>query len=67
MSKHPDVEVISLNERTVTLRDGTVLPITDFLDIYGDDCEPADAVVCIAGTDEYGWLDVEIFPPETVH
>jgi len=64
---HPEVEVVSLYERTVTLRDGTVLPITEFLDVFGEDCEPIDAVVCIAGTDEFGWLDIEIFPPETVH
>lgn len=63
----PEVEVVSLDKRTVTLRDGTVLPITDFFDVFGEECEPIDAVACVAGTDDFGWLDVEIFPPETVH
>lgn len=63
----PEIKVVSLDQRTVTLADGTVLPATDFIDKFGDDCEPIDAVVCIAGSDDFGWMQVDILPLATVH
>lgn len=68
MAELPTVDLVDLDSRTVLLGDGTILPITDFLDGEGDDCEPREAVFCIAGTDGYGWLDIEIFPRKvTLH
>ncbi|MDW9880494.1 hypothetical protein GOA90_25235 [Sinorhizobium meliloti] len=56
----PDIERISIEGRFVVLSDGEVLPITDFFDDEGDDCEPADAVECVAGRDGYGWMTIAI-------
>lgn len=58
------IELIDLDTRRVVLTDGTILPITDFFDEDGDDCEPEEAVTCVAGTDEFGWLDIEILPED---
>jgi len=54
---------------TVLLSDGTVLPITNYFDEWGEDCEPEDAVTCVAGTDAFGWLSIDLteFDWPTVH
>lgn len=53
----------------VLLTDGTELPITDFFDLDGDECAPENAVSCVAGSDEYGWLSIDLsdFERKTVH
>lgn len=63
------VENISLDERTVTLSDGTVLPITDMLDEDGDDCDAEDAVSIVAGIQGVGFLsiDLDFIEPVTLH
>jgi hypothetical protein len=58
-----DVELISLRSRFILLRNGVVLPISDFFDRYGDPCDPDDAASCVAGTDEFGWVSVSILEP----
>ena len=63
----PVVSVVDLKTLTVTMGDGTVLPITNLFDSDGEDCEPDDAVAIVAGTDDYGWLDIAISEKETVH
>ena len=62
-----DIEFVDLTSLTVTLASGVVLPITDMFDDEGEDCEPSEAVMVVAGTDEFGWIDVEVGPHETVH
>ena len=54
------IHSIDLDNEWVTLLDGTVLPISDYFDEYGEDCEPEEAVVIVAGTDELGWVSVPI-------
>lgn len=56
-----DVDRISLDGRFVVMSDGAILPISNFYDDDGDECEPVDAVVCVAGTDAAGWYTIEIF------
>lgn len=63
----PVVECIDLSTLTVIMSDGMVLPITDLFDKYGDDCEPDDAVAIVAGSEAYGWLDIEIVEKRTLH
>lgn len=64
-------EWIDTRNNRVLLTDGTELPIAGYMDVYGNDCDPSDAVVIVAGTDEYGWLTIEIdwddMEPVTVH
>lgn len=68
MDDEPDVERICIDSRFVVLTDGEVLPITNFYDDDGDECEPADATSCIAGRDGYGWVTIEIIDTsETIH
>jgi len=40
---------------------GEVLPVTDMIDINGDDCDFEDAVVVVAGPDkEKMWYTIEL-------
>lgn len=56
-----EVELIDIYAGYVLLTDDTLLPITNFMDGSGDDTDdPDEAVACVAGTDEYGWLTIEI-------
>tara|TARA_R100000808_G_C2084931_1_gene107438 strand:+ start:267 stop:461 length:195 start_codon:yes stop_codon:yes gene_type:complete len=54
------IEFINLDARFVLMDDGAQLPITNFFDDDGDDCDAEDAVVFVAGTEAYGWLTVEM-------
>lgn len=62
-----DVEYVDVTHGQVVMSDGTVLPITDWFDCNGEDCEPDDAVMVVAGTDDIGWIDVAVGGRETVH
>lgn len=62
-----DIEYIDVTRGTIVLADGTELPITDWFDRDGEDCDPADAVAVVAGSDEFGWIDVDVSQPETLH
>ena len=54
------IEVLDLDDRVAVMSDGSTLPLTDFFDDDGDDCEPWDAVVCVAGSDSFGWLTISL-------
>lgn len=54
------VAMINVSQGWVVLGDGTTLPITDYFDGTGDDCDPEEATVIVAGTDAFGWLTIEI-------
>lgn len=58
-----EVVVVAINcgLRQVLLDDGTMIPITNFFDEFGDDCEPDDALVVVAGNDGFGYLTIELF------
>lgn len=62
-----DIEYVDVTNGQVVLADGTILPITDWFDSNGDDCEPDEAVMVVAGSDAFGWVDVAVSGPETVH
>ena len=62
-----DIEFVDMTEGNVVMADGTILPITDWFDDDGEDCEPSEAVMIVAGNDDYGWIDVAVSGPETVH
>lgn len=47
----------------VLLNSNTLLPVASWWDEDGDPCERDDAVYCVAGTDEFGWLTIELAPP----
>lgn len=57
------------HRNVVVLNDGTELPITNYFDIYGEECPPDQAVSCVAGTDDFGWLSIDLteFEKITVH
>lgn len=61
----PDTEVIAVNRgrQVALLEDGTVIPITNWLDQDGEECPPSAAMVCIAGSEAMGFwvIDLEHF------
>lgn len=63
-----DVDLISIEGRFVLLSDDTVLPIASFYDDDGDECEPCVAIELVAGTDDYGWVTIDIHDTDrTIH
>lgn len=57
------------DENVVVMSDGTEIPITNYFDEWGEECEPDDAVTCVAGSDSYGWITIDLteFEQITVH
>lgn len=37
-----------------------VVPVTAWIDDEGDDCGPDEAVTCVAGDDDCGWVVIEL-------
>lgn len=63
------IELLDFDGRVCFLEGGKTVPITNFFDEDGDECEPDDAVACIAGSNEFGWLTINLgeFEQPTVH
>lgn len=40
--------------------DDLILPITDWFDLNGEDCEPEVAAACVCGNDEMGWVTITL-------
>lgn len=55
-----DAVVVRPSGSYVLLEDGETVPITEWLDCDGDECGPEDAVCCVAGTDAFGWIVIEL-------
>lgn len=57
-----EMVVVAVNCRSelVVLEDGTTLPITNFFDEFGEDCDPDDATVIVAGREGFGYMVVEL-------
>jgi len=51
---------LSDDEWVVILEDDRLLPVTDWIDEEGDFCDPDDAIVCVAGDEEFGWITLEL-------
>jgi len=61
MSKEPDIEIISRIGRFVITDDRQRLPITEWFDADGDECEPEAAVCAVAGpTNDGMWLSIDL-------
>lgn len=61
MADCPAIEMIAVeDDGFCLLADGTILPVTSWLDEDGDDCSPDDAVACVAGTEAFGWLSIDL-------
>lgn len=54
------VVAVNCETRLVILDDGRTLPIVHFFDDFGDDCEPDDAIVLVAGHDGFGYVTIEL-------
>lgn len=54
------VTAVNLGSGMILLSDGTVLPITNYIDADGDDCAKEAAIVCVAGNDEHGWYALNL-------
>ncbi len=56
-----------LARKTVVMEDAQELPITNFFDSDGDDCDFDDAVTCVAGPDKDGlWVTIDFREMERV-
>ena len=62
------IEAVSLSRAEVVLADGSILPIVNWFDCDGDECDRGDAVVAVAGCDRFGWtaIDLDDFVFDTV-
>lgn len=61
------IEVSCVKGGVAYTEDGQVLPVTNWLDEDGDDCDEDDAVVCVAGPDRDGfWLTIDFREMEEV-
>lgn len=56
-----EVAMINVTQGVALTEDGQILPITNSYDEDGDDCDPAEAVACVAGPDKDGlWLSIDL-------
>lgn len=56
-----EVAMINVARGVALTEDGQILPITNSSDEGGDDCDPAEAVACVAGPDKDGlWLSIDL-------
>lgn len=64
-------EVIAVNRtRSIAmLEDNMQIPVVHWFDEDGDDCEPPEAKVCVAGSEELGWwvVDLSLYQERVVH
>ncbi|HEY7822215.1 MAG TPA: hypothetical protein VIG24_05260 [Acidimicrobiia bacterium] len=56
----PDVQFISHTGKLAVLSDNTTVPVTHWFGYDGVECEPAQAVSCVAGDDEVGWFAIDL-------
>lgn len=64
------VDAINRGGSIALLSADLIVPITNWLDVFGEECDPDDAVSCVAGPDESGYwyaIDLTQFPAATVH
>jgi hypothetical protein len=60
---------VDLNAMTITLANGDHLSITNMFDDQGEECDPDEAVVVVAGDNDNGWWTVPLAwaEDETLH
>lgn len=64
-----EVEAVFYEQAQALLADGRSIPVTDWLDEWGEPCDPDDAIACVAGSDAVGWIAIplEQFEEATIH
>lgn len=69
MTQNVRIEHVCKDHGIVTIAGGRRMSVTTWLDDFGDDCQPEDAVACVAGSDESGWvcIDLRLIPNPTFH
>jgi len=56
-----EVAMVNVTLGIAIMEDGQELPITNAFDDDGDDCDPAEAVSCVAGPDRDGmWVSIDL-------
>lgn len=56
-----EIDLVHRARGIAILSDGQEIPVTNWLDIDGNDCDYADAVACVAGPDVDGnWYAVAL-------
>ena len=65
-----DVDAVNRTDAIAILSSGGAIPITNWLDASGDECEADDAMVAVAGPDADGrWFSIDLsnFEPSLLH
>ena len=67
--KPPEVLAINRTREFAILDCDCQVPVTEWYNSDGDDCEPTDAIVCVCGDDAHGWfmVDLQGYTVVTVH
>lgn len=56
-----EVAMVNITLGIAVMEDGQELPITNAFDDDGDECDPEDAVACVAGPDNDGcWVSIDL-------
>lgn len=55
-----DIEAVNRAQAIALLSDGTTLPVTNWFDSWGDECEPQEAVSCVAGQEGSDWWSIDL-------
>lgn len=56
-----DIAAINRAKRIAVLENGETIPITNFFEAGGDECDPSDAVTCVAGPCSNGkWYSIDL-------
>lgn len=62
-----DVSAVSRHIAKAVLDDGEQLAITNWFDEDGDECDPDEAVACVAGPDRDGhWWAIDLIETDPV-
>ena len=54
------VDAVNRGTAQALLSNEKIVPITHWFDIDGGECDPAEAVRCVCGSDDDGWFSVEL-------
>ena len=60
------LESVSLRDRIAIMDDGSMCPITNMLDEFGDECEPDECVCIIVHESQDRWIVYELDQMEFV-
>lgn len=62
MNDTEDLDVYQIHRllRIAVLTDDTQVPVTNWFDRNGDECDPLVAVTCVCGKDGVGWFGVDL-------